>query len=93
MGIWEDEIPAAKEPAPEPPVTDALPVAPWDEIVGSPEYPVKTGNGTWSAGGHIKQTLCKSCSHLLVDGTCSGPPNEAWRADPTRFSCSGYRRR
>lgn len=90
--VWAEEMPEAKEPAPEPPVTGPLPKAPWNTagVAGTPEDPALNHEGIASAGGHVKVTLCPSCNHLQQDGSCSGPPPEEKRADPSFVACNGY---
>jgi hypothetical protein len=92
---WPDPVPPTKMPPPEPVVKDVPKEpsrAPWDDFSGSVDQPVWTDRG-WSAGGHAKLTLCKSCVHEQHDGTCSGSPNAAMRADPQFTACSAWQGR
>ena len=85
--------PPTRMPAPEPEVPTPEPT--WAQTIpGEPAYPVKNLDGTWSAGGLVKFTLCVDeeqrprCVHCTADLKCSGPPNEDMRQTMTR--CVAY---
>lgn len=91
--FWFD-MPPARMPAQTEPVPTNQPssVAPWNlDLVGAPDFPVRTPNG-WSAGGQIKRVLCPSCRRKQGE-LCTGSPPESYRSDPRTTTCPDYRSR
>ena len=74
--------------APNPGKEDAAEEIGWaDTLVGaSPTNWQERPDGTKTAGGPIKHSLCPGCRHLINDA-CSNAATESWRNDPNVTGC------